>query len=103
MPNQVIPLERVFQALSDPTRLAVVARLSRRGPMTVSALAEPFDMALPSFLQHLKLLEECGVIRSAKVGRTRICEIEPAQVHAAEAWLSQVRGLLEAGPVTYED
>lgn len=99
----MIPLDRVFHALSDPTRLAVVARLSRRGPMAVSALAEPFGMALPSFLQHIRVLEECGVIRSRKVGRVRTCEIDRAQINAAEAWLTQIRALLNAGPMVVDD
>ena len=90
MPNQQASLPRVFQALSDPTRLAVVARLAR-GPASMSALAEPFDMALPSFAQHLRLLEGCGLVRSHKRGRVRTFEIEPERLEAAEHWLTAQR------------
>jgi len=68
MPNQSVELNRVFQALADPTRRAVLERLNR-GPAPMSELAEPFDMALPSFSQHLDVLEDCGLVRSSKEGR----------------------------------
>ena len=90
MPNQVSDLPRVFQALSDPTRLAVVARLAN-GPASMSALAEPFNMALPSFSQHLRLLEGCGLVRSHKSGRVRTFELQPDRLRAAEHWLTTQR------------
>jgi DNA-binding transcriptional ArsR family regulator len=92
MANNTIPLDDVFRALADPTRLAVLGRLSR-APAPVSELARLADMTLPSFLQHLDVLESVGLIRSEKKGRVRICEIEPFQLNAAEAWLVQVRAV----------
>ncbi len=85
-------LDRVFYALADPTRRAVVERLSQ-GPQSVSALAEPFDMALPSFMQHLRVLEEHGLLTSHKRGRVRVCEIAPQSLSQAEGWLQQQRTL----------
>jgi DNA-binding transcriptional ArsR family regulator len=82
----------VFRALADPTRLSVLGRLSR-SPAPVGELAKLAHMALPSFLQHLTVLESAGLIRSEKKGRVRICEIEPVQLNAAEAWLTQVRAV----------
>ncbi len=70
MPNQLIQLDRVFYALADPTRRAVLERLSV-GPAAVSELAKPFDMALPSFTQHPHVLSECGLVHSQKTGRIR--------------------------------
>jgi DNA-binding transcriptional ArsR family regulator len=88
MPNQ--ELTRVFHALSDPTRRAVLERLTR-GPAAVSALARPFNMALPSFVQHLGVLEECGLVRSKKEGRVRTYTLAPQPLKAAEHWLSAQR------------
>ena len=88
-------LSPLFHALADPTRGAVVARLAD-GPATVSELAEPFDMKLPTFLQHLKVLEAGGVIATKKTGRTRICRINPAAFGRAEAWLAAQRLKWEA-------
>jgi DNA-binding transcriptional ArsR family regulator len=92
MTNQAVRLDRVFRALADPTRRAVVERLSR-GAAPVSELARPFDMALPSFLQHLKVLDGCGLVRSTKVGRVRTYELAPAPLRAAEAWMAGQRAL----------
>jgi DNA-binding transcriptional ArsR family regulator len=89
-----VQLDRVFQALADPTRRAVIRRLSG-GSAAVSELAEPFDMALPSFLQHLKVLEGCGLVRSRKSGRVRTYRISPAPLKAAEGWMSEQRALWE--------
>jgi DNA-binding transcriptional ArsR family regulator len=94
VPNQTPRLDRVFQALADPTRRAVVERLSRESA-PVSRLAEPFDMALPSFLQHLGVLEECGLVRSRKVGRIRTFRIAPEPLRAAEDWMRGQRALWE--------
>ncbi len=88
-------LTDVFYALADPTRRAIVSALGR-GPETVSALAAPFAMALPSFMKHLSVLERCGLIRSDKAGRVRTCELQPRALGEAEQWLAQQRALWEA-------
>lgn len=95
MTNQYAALDRLFHALADPSRRAVVERLMR-GPASVSDLAKPLDMALPSVLQHLKVLEDSGLIRSRKVGRVRTCEIEAAALGEAEQWLARQRAFWEA-------
>ncbi len=87
-------LNGVFQALADPTRRAVLGRLGR-GPASVGELAKPFDMALPSFMKHIRSLEESGLIRTRKEGRVRTCAIEKAAFAAAEAWMSEQRALWE--------
>jgi len=87
-------LDQVFQALADPTRRAVVARLSK-GPVSTSALARPFAMALPSFTQHLGVLEACGLVRSKKKGRVRTYELSATRLKAAEAWISLQRAAWE--------
>lgn len=95
MPNQLshtTPLDRVFFALADPTRRAVVERLSS-GPLSVGDLAKPFNMALPSFVQHLQVLEQSGLLRSRKTGRVRMCEIAPKPLAEAEHWLNQQRAM----------
>jgi DNA-binding transcriptional ArsR family regulator len=84
MPNQ--ELTHVFRALTDPTRRAVVERLIH-GPAAVSELARPFKMALPSFVQHLGVLEDCGLVRSKKEGRVRTYALAPQPLKAAEHWL----------------
>ena len=94
MPNQSVRLNRVFHALADPTRRAVLERLNR-GPAPMSELAEPFDMALPSFSQHLDVLEDCGLVRSSKEGRVRTYEFVPKKLEAAEDWLAKQRALWE--------
>lgn len=94
MPSQVAQLDRVFRALADPTRRAVVARL-REGPAATSVLAGDFDMALPSFAQHLDVLEESGLVRSRKAGRVRTYELLPKPLAAAERWLAEQRALWE--------
>lgn len=85
-------LDDTFRALADPTRRAVVEALGR-GPASVSDLARPFSMALPSFLQHLKLLEECGLVATEKTGRVRTCRLQPEPLAAAEHWLEAQRSL----------
>lgn len=87
-------LDQLFRALSNPTRRTVVARLGE-GPQSVSDLAEPFGMALPSFMQHIEILEECGVIRTEKVGRSRICTLTPEVLQEGEGWLAQQRAIWE--------
>jgi len=81
---------RVFHALADPTRRAIVERLVER-PAAVKALAEPLAMSLPAVMQHLRVLEEAGVIVTEKVGRVRTCRIEPTALRDAERWLSGQR------------
>ena len=83
-------LDLAFHALSDPTRRAVLSRLAE-GEVPVSALAEPFDMALPSFAQHLRVLEECGLIASEKRGRSRWCRLVPARFDEAAEWMETER------------
>jgi len=87
-------LDGLFLALSDPTRRGVIGRLSR-GPATVTELAAPFDMALPSFMKHIHQLEESGWIRSEKLGRVRTCHLEPRTFSAAQGWLDEQRALWE--------
>jgi len=90
-PQSVDP---IFRALADPTRRHVLERLSRSSA-SVSELAEPFDMALPSFVQHLRILEDSGLVRSNKVGRVRTYKLAPKRLKAAEDWLSRQRSLWE--------
>lgn len=90
MPNQLRAIESTFAALADPTRAAVVQRLSY-GPASVSELASPFDMALPSFTQHLGVLEKAQLIVSHRKGRARICALNPLALKQAEDWLAQSR------------
>ena len=94
MPKQNEALDRVFHALADPTRRAIVAQLTQ-GPASVSDLARPLPMALPSVVQHLRVLEEGGLIRSEKVGRVRTCRIEPAALTQAEQWIMAQRAVWE--------
>lgn len=94
MPHQAARLDRVFRALADPTRRAVVERLGA-GPAAVSELARPFGMALPSFAQHLSVLEESGLVRSRKRGRVRTYQLSPKPLAAAERWLDAQRALWE--------
>src|ERR1700753_4181958 len=89
------PIDTVFRAIADPTRRVVPERLSR-GPQSVSGLAEPFDMALPSFVAHLRVLEGSGLVRSTKTGRVRTYELVPKRLRQAEDWLSQQRTIWES-------
>jgi DNA-binding transcriptional ArsR family regulator len=88
------PIDSVFRALSDPTRRSVLERLSR-SPASVSELAQPFGMALPSFVQHLRVLERCGLVRSRKTGRIRTFQLAPKRLRIAEDWLARQRSLWE--------
>jgi DNA-binding transcriptional ArsR family regulator len=87
-------LDGIFQALADPTRRAVLAQLGR-GPASISDLARPFEMALPSFMKHIHFLEGSGLIRTRKEGRVRTCVIEKKQFAVVEAWLTEQRALWE--------
>jgi DNA-binding transcriptional ArsR family regulator len=98
MPNKSIEsldLNRVFQALADPTRRAVLERLTN-GPASMSELAQPFNMALPSFSQHLDVLENCGLVRSQKAGRVRTYQLEPQPLQVAEQWITEQRAIWES-------
>jgi DNA-binding transcriptional ArsR family regulator len=95
MPNQSVRLDRVFHCLADPTRRAVLARLTS-GPAAVSELARPFRMALPSFSQHLALLEDSGLVKSRKSGRVRTYHIAPRSLSPAELWLGKQRANWES-------
>jgi DNA-binding transcriptional ArsR family regulator len=88
------PIDGVFRALSDPTRRQVLERLTR-SPASVSELAAPFRMALPSFVEHMKVLETCGLVRSRKRGRVRTYQLAPKRMKLAEDWLAQQRTLWE--------
>src|SRR5258706_1200073 len=94
MLNATGTLDRMFQALADPSRRAMVERLSR-GPASVSELARPLAMSLPAVVQHLQVLEASGLGRSQKTGRVRTCRIEPAALKAAERWIAKRRAALE--------
>jgi DNA-binding transcriptional ArsR family regulator len=83
-------LDRLFHALADPARRAMIERLSR-GPAAVSELAEPLPMSLPSAMQHLGVLEAAGLVRSEKIGRVRTCRIEPRALTRAERWINERR------------
>jgi DNA-binding transcriptional ArsR family regulator len=89
------PLDHLFHALADPTRRAVLARLSA-GEQPVGVLAEPFGMALPSFMEHLKKLESGGLIETRKDGRRRICSLRPGALAPARDWMQEQRDLWEA-------
>ena len=90
MPNESHSIDTTFSALADPTRRAVVQRLSD-GPASVSELARPFAMALPSFTQHLGVLEQAGLIVSHREGRSRICALNTRAMREAEDWLASHR------------
>jgi DNA-binding transcriptional ArsR family regulator len=92
MLNQNRKLDQMFQALADPTRRAMIDRLSH-GPASVSELAKPFDMSLPAVVQHLQALEASGLVSSQKVGRVRTCQIVPEALSQAEQWLNERRTL----------
>jgi len=87
-------LDLVFSTLSDATRRAVVERLAG-GPASVSELAAPHDMALPTFMRHLKVLEAAGLVRSVKKGRVRTCHIEAAPLMEVQGWLAWQRQVWE--------
>jgi len=95
-------LDRAFQALADPARLGMLARLAR-GPASVSELAQPLKMSLPAVMQHLKALEESGLIRSEKQGRVRTCRLQPGVLAAAEQWLVDRRSEWEKRHDRFEE
>lgn len=94
MANSPLELDAAFHALADPTRRAVIQRLGV-GPATVTELAAPFDMALPSFLKHIGVLERSRLIASRKVGRVRTCRLERENLLAVERWIDEQRSIWE--------
>lgn len=94
MPYKIDPLNLIFQALADPGRRGIVERLCR-GPASVSELARPLSMSLPSVMQHLQVLEDSGLIRSQKTGRVRTCRIDPKALQVAEMWIGERRSSWE--------
>ena len=95
MLNQSPQLDRMFHALADPSRRRVMERLSR-GPASVSEIAKPLKMSLPSLLQHLQVLEESGLVTSEKIGRVRTCRMEPKALSRAERWIQKRRAMWES-------
>jgi DNA-binding transcriptional ArsR family regulator len=87
-------LDGVFLALADPTRRAVLSRLGA-GPASISELAKPFDMALPSFMKHIRFLEESGLIVTRKAGRVRSCALEKTRFALVDGWLAEQRTIWE--------
>lgn len=88
MDNKSVELDAVFHALADPTRRAVLHRLGK-GTATIGELAEPFDMALPSFMKHISVLERSRLIVSRKIGRVRTCALDRERLIAAERWFGE--------------
>jgi DNA-binding transcriptional ArsR family regulator len=88
--RQPAGLDRVFQALADPSRRMMVERLTR-GPASVSELAQPLAMSLSAVVQHLAVLEDSGLVRSKKAGRVRICQVEPGTLRNVERWITERR------------
>jgi len=87
-------IDRIFHALGDPTRRAIVEKLSK-GPISVSRLAKPLAITLAAVLQHVQVLEESGLVHTEKVGRVRTCSIEPAGLSVAEQWIDDCRSTWE--------
>jgi len=94
MLNQRANIDRVFHALGDPTRRAIVEKLSE-GPISASRLAKPLDITLAAVVQHLQVLEKSGLVHTEKVGRVRTCRIEPRGLTVAERWIGDRRSLWE--------
>lgn len=94
MSPAAVTIDGIFRALADPTRRQVLERLGR-SPGSVSELAAPFEMALPSFIEHLRVLEGCGLVRSKKAGRVRTYQLVPKRLQVAEDWLAKQRTLWE--------
>jgi DNA-binding transcriptional ArsR family regulator len=94
MPRHKAQIDRVFHALGDPTRRAILERLSKR-PVSVSHLAEPLALTLAAVVQHLQILEKSGLVHTEKVGRVRTCRIEPKGLSVAEQWIEDRRLLWE--------
>jgi len=94
MPQPKPDVDRIFHALGDPTRRSLMEKLSD-GPVSVSRLAEPLAISLAAVLQHLQVLEECGLVRTEKAGRVRTCRIEPSGLDVAAEWIGARRSRWE--------
>ena len=94
MLSQHVHVDRVFHALGDPTRRAMIEKLSE-GPVSVSKLAKPLDITLAAVVQHLQILERSGLVRTEKVGRVRTCRVEPKGLTIAERWIAERRASWE--------
>ena len=94
MLNQRASVHRVFHALGDPTRRAIVEKLSQ-GPVSVSTLAHPLNITVAAVVQHIQVLQRSGLVRTTKVGRVRTCSIEPKGLSVVEQWISDRRTLWE--------
>lgn len=94
MLSQRVHVDRVFHALGDPTRRAMIEHLSE-GPVSVSRLAKPLAITLAAVVQHLQVLEKSGLVRTEKVGRVRTCRIESKGLRVAERWIADRRSLWE--------
>jgi DNA-binding transcriptional ArsR family regulator len=97
MLNRGATLDRVFQALADPSRRLMVERLSQ-GDATVSELGRPLQMSLAAVVQHVQVLEACGLVRTQKIGRARTCTVEPTVLRDAEEWIAQRRAASRRAP-----
>lgn len=95
MLTQRVQVDRVFHALGDPTRRAMIEKLSE-GPVSVSKLGKPLDITLAAVVQHLQVLEKSGLVRTEKIGRIRICSVEPKGLSVVERWIADRRSLWEA-------
>jgi DNA-binding transcriptional ArsR family regulator len=94
MPRSRPNIDRVLHALGDPTRRAIVEKISK-GPTTVSDIAKPLDITLAAVIQHLQVLEESGLVQTRKAGRVRTCTIEPAGLSILERWIADRRSTWE--------
>jgi len=94
MPRKKPSIDRVFHALGDPMRRAIVEKLSH-GPISVSRLAAPLSITLAAVVQHLQVLEESGLVQTEKIGRVRTCRIESTGLSAAEQWIRDRRSMWE--------
>jgi DNA-binding transcriptional ArsR family regulator len=94
MPSPRINIDRVFHALGDPTRRAILDKLSK-GPLSVSRLATPLDITLTAVVQHLQVLEESGLVHTEKAGRIRTCRIETRGFSVLERWIADRRSMWE--------
>jgi DNA-binding transcriptional ArsR family regulator len=88
------PVDNCFRALAEPVRRAIMERLSS-GPTNVSDLAAPFDMTLAAVVQHVQALERCGLIKTEKVGRSRLCQVEPRGLDVISSWINHRRSMVE--------
>src|SRR5947209_5947989 len=94
MPGRKPDIDQILRALGDPTRRAMVEKISE-GPQSVSRLAEPLDMTLTAVVQHLQILEESGLVHTEKIGRVRTCRLEPGGFSALEQWIRDRRSVWE--------